>query len=164
MTLYEMSKEALSLLDVLTGNSDVEMTEEEYEQIIKDTMESMGADDKLNSYAKIIKQIEGYVDMVKAEKLRLADQQKFLENNIKRMQDSLLMYMDATATEKTNTDLFRFSIRKTESVEITDIDKLPESCIMIEKRASKTAIKDLIKGGTEVAGAEIVTNRKVGIK
>ena len=60
----------------------------------------------------------------------------------------------------------KISYRKSDSVEVTDIDKLPEEYIKtkIEKNPDKVAIKNAIKDGKEINGAKIVTNYNIQIK
>ena len=60
----------------------------------------------------------------------------------------------------------KLSYRKSESVNITDIDSVPKEYIKIktEVSADKTNIKKAIKTGQYIDGAELVTNINMQIK
>ena len=60
----------------------------------------------------------------------------------------------------------KISYRKSDSVEVTDFDKLPEQYIKtkIEKSPDKVAIKNAIKEGKNIDGAKITTNYNIQIK
>lgn len=163
MNLYEMTTEAKILLETLTMQND-EISPKELEQVITDTMASIGADDKLDSYGKVIAELKARAEAVEKEKQRLSGYQTFLENNIKRMQAAIIGYMDAVEQTKIATDLFRFSIRETEAVEITDENAIPEEFIKWERKINKTDIKASIKADMVIPGAALTKNRSVTIK
>lgn len=163
MNLYEMTTEAKILLETLTMQSD-DISPDELEQVITDTMAAIGAEDKLDSYGKVIAELKARAEAVKKEKQRLADYQSFLENNIKRMQTAIIGYMDAVEQTKIATDLFRFNIRETDAVEITDENAIPEEFVKWERKINKADIKASIKADMIIPGAALTTNRSVTIK
>lgn len=67
--------------------------EEIDEQVVKDTIEGMGAEEKVESYCKIIRQFEADSEAYKTEKQRFADKQSQAEKNIKRLKNNLLMFL-----------------------------------------------------------------------
>ena len=83
MTLYEMTTAANALYEMLCNN-------EIDAQTITDTLEAMGAEEKLESYCKVIRQLEADAEALKAEKARIADKQKTVENSVARMKIMML--------------------------------------------------------------------------
>ena len=69
MRLYEMTVAANQLYDMLTSG-------EIDEQTFNDTLEAMGTEEKLESYCKVIRQLEGDAEMLKTEKERIEKKQK----------------------------------------------------------------------------------------
>lgn len=66
---------------------------------IKDTLESLGFEDKVNDYLRVIADKEAIAAALKEEKIALGKRQGVFENEAKRMKDALLLAMqgiDAT--------------------------------------------------------------------
>lgn len=157
-TLYEMSRAAITLYDMLQA-------EEIDEQVVKDTIEGMGADEKVESYCKIIRQFEADAEAYKTEKQRFAEKQSQAENNIKRLKGNLLMFLTASQQDKIKSGVFTVSKSKSKAVNIIDETIIPDEYLKPQPpKIDKTAIKKAITDGIEVAGAEIITNESVRIK
>jgi hypothetical protein len=64
------------------------------------------------------------------------------------------------------TPLLKINFRKSESIEVTDIDLLDADFVKttITKAADKIAIKDAIKAEIPVRGAVLITNYNLQIK
>jgi hypothetical protein len=60
----------------------------------------------------------------------------------------------------------KLSLRRSEAVEVVNIDQLPESLVTVKKTVSayKVKIKEAIKNGVLVQGAVIVENYSLQIK
>ena len=67
---------------------------------------------------------------------------------------------------KMETPRMKLSYRKSDSVDVYDIDSLPKEYIKekVEVSADKTALKKDIKSGKEINGAKIVTNLNMQVK
>ena len=67
---------------------------------------------------------------------------------------------------KMETPRMKLSYRKSDSVDVYDIDSLPKEYIKekVEVSADKTALKKDIKNGKEINGAKIVTNLNMQVK
>ena len=74
--------------------------------------------------------------------------------------------MTATNKDKERAGIYTLSIRKSEAVNVTDASKLPSKYVTSKTTTApdKKAIKAAIKGGAEVAGAEIVENKSLQIR
>lgn len=121
--------------------------------------------EKLESYAKVIKNIESDIDGVSKEIKRMQERKKQMELSIQRMKavmkDTLLTVEGNRVKGKT----FNFSLRRTASVKINNEDLIPiEYKIEQPMKLDKALIKDFIKKGTDVPGAEITNNLSIQIK
>lgn len=158
MTLYEMTSAAMQLYEMLQA-------EEIDEQTVRDTLEAIGTDEKLETYCKLIRQYDADAEAYKAEKERLAQKQKAAENAAQRMKDAVQQYMDAADLKKTDAGLFKVSIAETQSVEIDDETKLPDVFLIPQPaRIDKAGLRTVLKDGGKIEGAHLKTNRSVRIK
>lgn len=166
MTLYDMTREAKALYDVLSGETDTgDFSDEEREQIISDTMESIGADDKLESYCKVVRQMEADAAMCAVEIKRLSDRKSKLTNGVERMKTAMLDFYNAAGYEKpVDAGIFKISRRRSEKTVVTDKDLVPDEFWKVKREADLTAIKAKIKSGETVPGAELVENFSIQIK
>lgn len=165
MTLYQMTKEAQALYNVLSGETDAELTDEEREQIITDTMESIGANEKLESYCQIVRQMEADKNMIDGEISRLSDAKRIRNSGIDRMKDAMLAFYNAAGYEKpVKAGTFRVSRRRSEKTVVTDKDLVPDEYWKVKREADLTEIKAQIKSGNAVPGAMLVENYSIQIK
>jgi len=156
--LYEMTIEAKALYDLLQND---EIPEEAFH----DTLEGIGANEKVESYCKIIRQLEADSEAFKLEKQRFANKQLQSENSIKRMKKSLLDFLNASGQTKINTKLFTVSKTASKAVNITDEALISEEFLKPQpSKIDKIAIKNAISSGCEVMGAELVINENIRIK
>lgn len=158
MTLYEMTEHTAALYELLCA-------EEIDEQTFNDTLEAMGADEQIDSCCKIINQQKADIEEISNEIRRLQSRKKIAENGVERMKTALDNFMKSTGQEKKKTALFTVSYRKSETVNVIDMEKLPDQYKKYrEPEPNKVAIKSAIKDGIEVSGVEIVTNKTISIR
>lgn len=147
-TLYELKGEYLQLLEML---EDPEIEE----QVVLDTLEGIDyeLEIKAENYAKIMKELEGNVEIIKTEQQRLADKKSKLEANIKRLKDNLQEAMIATGKTKFKTDLFSFNIQKNGGAApvIVDVEtsELPDELVIYTEKPNLKAIGELLKSDPE---------------
>lgn len=155
-TLYEMTENAKILYELLQA-------EEIDEQTLADTLEAMGMDEKLESYGKIIRQMQSDTEMFKAEIDRLQAKKKSADNAVERLKKAVKDFMEASGQEKAKAGPFSFYLSAIQSVSITDEKQLPTDYrIPQPDKIDKNGIKKALKDGVEVAGAELVTN--IGVR
>ena len=129
---------------------------------------NMERDTKIESIALYIKNLSALAADIKAEKDNLAERLKSTE----RKADSLKEYLaNALNGEKFETGKCKVSYRKSSQVIFSDNfthwarlnapDLVKE---YVEYKPDKTAIKEAIKGGREVFGAEIIENVNLQVK
>ena len=120
--------------------------------------------EKAVNYGYVIKESENSISLIDAEIKRLQDLKKVQSNKIDRLKETVLNAMNIYGIEKINSPFLNISIRKSESVEVTE--GLPME-YMIEKTTyapDKTRIKNAIKSGENIIGATIKENQNLQIK
>lgn len=107
-SLYDLTNDYLTLMEY------ADSTDPDDEQVFIDTLEGlMGAvEAKVDSYAAVMSHMEAHEDMLKKEIDRLSAKMTAIENNKKRMKDSLYAAMVAMDKRKITTDLHTFAIQK----------------------------------------------------
>lgn len=70
--------------------------------------------------------------------------------------------MELTGHEKVDTTLFKVSFRKSEAVEVDDL-LLPEAYKVATWKADKKRLKEDLKNGLEILGAELVERKNLNI-
>ena len=150
--LYELTNNYKTVLNMLY-EEDID------EQMILDTLEGIEGEieDKADGYAKIIKELLGDADKIKAEKLRLEARQKSFENRAKLLKDNLQNTMIQLGKTKFKTELFSFGIQKNGGklpLIIEDIAKVPDEYFKhTEKELDNTKIREAIDSGKEISFA-----------
>ena len=158
MTLYEMTQNAVALYELL-------QMEEIDEQTYLDTLEAMGAEEKIESYCQIIKQLQADVEMLATEAARIAARKKTAENSIDRMKAALLAYMQMTKQTKAKGGTFSVSVASTQTVNVTDESKVPSQWLVPQPpKVDKVGLKEALKGGATIEGAELITTEGVRIR
>ena len=158
MTIYEIDQAIMNCVDVETGEI---IDTEQLDRL------QMERDAKLENVACWIKDLKAEAEALKAEKQALAERQKVAENKMESLKKYLAYALDG---KKFSTAKCAVSFRNTESVEIT-----PEGLEALMKEhdelltykapePNKTAIKQAIKDGLNVAGVQLVQNVSTIIK
>ena len=121
---------------------------------------------KSNNIVYVIKNLEGNNAAIDAEIERLQALKKRNSSNIDKIKANILWFMQENNVDTIKSDLATFSIRKSESTDIENIEQIPQEFITVKQTfvPDKTAIKKAIKEGREVAGAKVITNYNLQIK
>jgi hypothetical protein len=160
MTLYNITKEMrLLALELEEG----ELTPE-LEQSLMITQEQL--QEKAIQYAYAIRNVEIDSQAIDNEIKRLKAMKEAKDNAIDRMKEAVRNAMLASGIDKIESSLFKLSLRRSESVEVVNIDQLPEVLTTVKKTVSadKVKIKEAIKSGLTVEGAVLVENFSLQIK
>lgn len=148
MNLYELS---LAFQDVQNMDLDPE--------VMKDTLDSIedAIENKAENIAKLIRNLESDVSAFKEEEDRLKTKRQSTENKVKWLKTYLEDNMKLTGKTKFKSGMFNFSIQKNPaSVNITDEKIIPgEFLIPQPPKVDKTSLKEILKRGIEVPGAEL---------
>ena len=159
-TLYEIAAEYMTLLD---------MAEEIDEEVFKDTLEGIEGEleIKADNYAKVIAELENKSEGLDKESNRLAERKKAIENNIKRIKDSLQVAMIATGMTKFKTELFNFGIQKNPPKLVLDkeVEDIPmDYYIFQDPIADKEKIKQELKEGKKLDFAHLEQGESLRIR
>lgn len=157
-TIYEMTEQAQELLELLTdGEID--------EQTFLDTIEGMGAIDKVENICKVISCLSADSQMFSDEIKRCQDRKRTVDNNITRLKKALYDFYIASGQKQLKAGTFTVSSRKSTAVKITNEEAIPMDYFTIPlPKVNLTAIKKAIKEGKEVTGAEIEERESVQIR
>lgn len=160
-TMYELTDNFMAVLEMA---SDPEIPPE----AIADTLEGIEGEIELKaqSYAIIIKELEGEAVKLKTEETRLLSKRKSLENNIKRIKDNLFNATKITGKEKFKTDLFSFGIQKSPAkLVIDDLSLIPEKYYVEQApKLDEQRLKLDLKSGIECKYAHLEQGEHVRIR
>ena len=152
-TLYEIDQAILDCVDMETG---------EIIDIEKLDQLQMDRGRKIENTALYIKNLLSDAAAIKEEKDKLAERQRVCEGKARRLKGYLSEYL---AGEKFKTPKVAISYRRSESVNVSDIWKIPEEYLKYkDPEVNKTAIKAVIKSGGEIPGAQLVETQNIQIK
>lgn len=118
------------------------------------------------AYSFVIKQMDADIDIIDAEIKRLQALKKQLEKASEYLKERIKHAMDTFQIEEIKTPLVKINFRKSESVEVDDVNQLPSlyKVVKVTEQADKAAIKAALKDGVEVTGCRIETHRNLQIK
>ena len=158
MTIYEIDNAILECIDMETGEIiDIDKLNEL--EIERET--------KIENVACWIKDLKAEAEALKNEKQALAERQRVAESKAESLKKWLAYALQG---EKFKTTKCAISFRKSEAVEVTDEglnNLMKEHDELLTYKApepNKTAIKQAIKDGLNVAGVQLVQNTSVIIK
>lgn len=155
-TLYELTGQFLDIYNL-----------ELDEETKLDTLDSIDweteYETKVENYIKVMKNIEADVEARKNEIKRLMELNKVDEKKKDHLKDTLSANMILTGHERVDTPLFKVSFRKSEAVEVDDL-LLPEAYKVATWKADKKRLKEDLKNGLEILGAELVERKNLSIR
>lgn len=159
-TMHELTEDYLQVLEMAC---DSEIPPE----AIADTLEGIGGEieNKAQSYAIVIKELQGKSMILKAEEERLNARRKAIENKVKRIKESLYNSMKLTGKIKFKTDLFSFNVQKSPArLVIDDKSKIPEKYyIEQDPKLDEAKLKADLKAGIESKYAHLEQGEYVRI-
>lgn len=97
---------------------------------------------------------------------RLSEMKKHRMNAAERLKNYIKFTMEKNGIEKIETDLFKLSFLKSETIDVVDESTVPEEFIVtkIIKSVDKIAIKKALKEGIEIPGVAITLHQNLQIK
>lgn len=152
------------------------MMEETGGEVTDETMEDLAIrrenfQHKAEAYSRFILKLESEAEIAATEIKRIQAIKKTKDNTATRLRetlrDALMVFGNdnpKTGNKAYETALFKLSLRKSQSVEITDENEVPDEFWAIKKEISKSTISQAIKDGLEVPGATMKENYGLQIK
>jgi hypothetical protein len=162
ISIYQIEQSYNQLAEQLIDN-DGELTPELSEQLAI-TEEQL--QNKSVAYSFVIKQMDADIDTIDAEIKRLQAAKKQREKASDCLKDRIKHAMDTFQIEEIKTPLVKINFRKSESVEVEDVNSLPAAykVVKVTEQADKAAIKAALKDGVDIIGCSIATHRNLQIK
>ena len=165
MNLYELTTEFKELINLIEN-------EEIPAEAIEDTLQGiqMEIEDKIDNCACVLKQLNAEIDAIKSEEQRLKERRESKQKKAEWLKNYISHAMTETGKQKIETARNVLSFRKSEAVEIKDdfigwAMQNAEHLLSFGKPSPrKELIKEIIKNGGEVTGAEIKTNYSLQVK
>lgn len=160
MNLYTLTTEAKMIASQLEEG---ELTAE-LEAMLVINQEHL--QEKSINYTKVIKNLEADSGAIDAEIKRLKAMKDAKDKAIDRMKLAVRDAMLVSGIDKIETNLFKLSLRRSEAVEVVNVDQLPLNLVTVKKTVSadKVKIKEAIKNGVTVEGAVLLENFTLQIK
>lgn len=157
-SMYQISTEALNIASALEdGELSPEL--ELALQINQTELQEKGI-----NYAYVIKDSEETIECIDKEIKRLQEAKKAQTNKVERLKATLVNAMNIYGIEKIESPLIKLSLRKSESVEISEGLPLEYQMSKTTFVPDKTRIKNAIKSGENIIGATLQTNYNLQIK
>ena len=122
----------------------------------------MEREQKIENIGMWIKDLTAQSEALKSEKNKLAEREKSAKNKAERLKEFLTAYLDG---KKFETARVAIKFRSVQSVSVPDVTALPEKYWRIKPpEADKTAIKNALKAGEVIEGAELVKKQSISVK
>ena len=164
MNIYEINK---AIEDILEDGFSVD---EETGEILFDESDLNALDaeisEKIENVACYIKNLTADISALKEEERNLNARRKQKERKIDSLKGYINYAMELSGRKSLESPRCKVSFRKSSSVEVPDINALDKDYITktIEIKPNKVAIKEALKEGKTVEGAEIVERQNLQIK
>jgi hypothetical protein len=119
-------------------------------------------EEKLEQFIKILMNKKSFSDVLKEEKRKIDSKLKANERAI----ENLKFFIGSIVgiDNKYTVGQFKISWRKSESLEVLDESKVPDTFCKFEKKVNKNDLKDYVKSGGEVDGVRISEKKNIQIK
>lgn len=163
MNLYDL-QEAFRNIEALIDNAEPEddLTH------LREAMEIIEAsiEDKVQAYAFVIKNFTASIEALEKEEKRLKQKREQDTKRRDNLKNILHQFMLEQGKTKYVFPQFTVSIRNNaDSVQVLDEAKVPkEYFVQQEPKLSKTLIKEALKGGIEVEGAQLTRIQSLQIR
>lgn len=119
-------------------------------------------DEAIEGIAMGIKEAKAEAEAIKAEEKALAQRRKVRENKASGLTKHLSDYL---AGRKFSTPKVAISYRKSEAVEIADLNAVPDEFLAPQPpKVDKVGLKKAVKGGAVIDGVTIVEKQNIQIK
>ena len=162
MNLFNIQHEYLLLINqIIENGGEITPQQELNLQITRDQLQ-----DKGTNYAFVIKKLDAECDIIDAEKKRLTELKKVRQNACERLKSNISHAMQIFEVDKIESPLIKLSFRKSQSVNVADVNSLPNEykTIKVTEQADKMKIKQALLNGEKIEGCEIVNNNNLQIK
>ena len=159
MKLYELTENYAKLS---------EMAEEMDTDAIVDTLEALqeAIEDKAENIAKLIRNLEADVKVIRDEEKRLAERRQVIENKIERLKSYLQEQLEIAGIDKVKRPTITVAIQKNPpSVDIIDETLIPADFLIPQPaKVDKKSILERLKNGEAIPGVTLKQTKGVRIR
>jgi hypothetical protein len=159
MNLLDLTKEAQALEELMLSAVDPdtgEVVDQEglLDRWLKETEGDLAA--KLESIARLFRELEARAAVRKAEEEKLAKGRKAIENQAKRLKDWTKFCLESNGTAKIEAGPYTFAIQKNGGVVpmrllTEDVEKIPVAFLETKVTINNAAIRAALEAGDESA-------------
>ena len=177
--LFEIEQSMMNLLEygVDDETGEVVESEEEFNKLYESIQ--LDLQTKLDNSNCLCKVLDGEIEVIDKEIKRLTAEKKHRENKKEWIRNRVDAFVRRQFTDeegnldteglnayKLNLPHSKISYRKSDSVDVFNMDLLPSKYIRkkVEESPDKTAIKNDIKDGKDISGERIVNNYNIKVK
>ena len=160
LILYHITSEQLRINELLE-ESGGELTPEIEEAL---TLNEENFLVKSEEYIESIARFKALADAADARIKEMQRIKKTAENIEKRLKESMQWAMKTLGKDKVEVGLHKLSLRSSTAVSITDETAIPAEYIIVETKIDKMRIKEALKNGATIPGAELQTNTSIQIR
>lgn len=122
-------------------------------------------EEKLESTAKVIRNLEAEAEALEAEEKRLKARKTAVRNRIADIKGYVQENLEAMGKDKVTSGIFKWSIQaNAPSVNILDESLIPDAYWKIERKPMKTEIKKAIEAGELTEGVELVRTKSLRLR
>ncbi len=168
-SLFDLSLEYYALKDLI--DNDLEVNEETGEitdnsEVIKNLFEELNLsfEDKLDNSQRYLLTLSGETDVLDKEIKRLQAKKVALKNKADRLKELMKNAIISSGNTKFKTSLYSFNVRTSQAVNIKDEEEIARKYMKVKYEISKTLIKEDLKNGVVVPGAEMLENKSLTVK
>lgn len=122
-------------------------------------------EEKLESTAKVIRNLEAEAEALETEEKRLKARKTAVRNRIADIKGYVQGNLEAMGKDRVTSGIFKWSIQaNAPSVNILDESLIPDDYWKIERKPMKTEIKKAIEAGELTEGAELVRTKSLRLR
>ena len=161
-SIYQIENEYQLLINqIIEAEGEITPQQELNLQIAKEQLQSKGI-----NYAYVIRKLDFESDVIDAEIKRLSQLKKVRQNLSERLKDNITHAMHTFEVDKIESPLIKILFRKSQSVEVGDVNSLPSEykIVKVTEQADKMKIKQALQNGEQVTGCSIIINTNLQIK
>lgn len=162
LKLYELAEAYNNVINMM---EDEEMDSEGLQKALETINEDI--EKKVENIARVVKNYEGNISIIREEEKRLASKRRALSNNIDSLKGYTESILESANIDRVQGDLFTVALQNNpQSVKFIDEDLIPveykEEVVTV--KIPKKRILDDIKEGIEVPGVEVVQTKSLRIR
>lgn len=166
MNLFELNSSIAAALDALVSSVNEETGEVDDKAVEALEALQVAREEKLENTALYMKGLQAEADALKREEDTLKKRRETKEKALERLKAYITDAMLQSGDTRLETARVVLSFRKSEAVNITNIELVPKGYwkSTVKTELDKTKIKEALKSGKEVNGAELQVRQNLQIK